>query len=126
MLIAQLSQDEAGLKAAGTERTLAMGKPSPPGKDHNIKLKPPQFEGGGQTTAVVPAELMVDAQPQELPFIVLKEPDGWKVDMPATMERMLGGTMEELTRALKAGMQQMAEGLKGVMEGMGEAMAKGF
>src|SRR5207253_6956963 len=44
MLIAQLSNDEAGLKAAATARTLSMGKPTPPGKDLVVKFKEAQIE----------------------------------------------------------------------------------
>ena len=124
MLIAQLSQDEAGLKATVTERTLAMGKPTPPGKDITVKLQEAQLEGDDKAIALVPTELLIDGQANQMPFILFKEASGWKVDMAASMERMMGGSMEQLTNALEDGMKQMAEGMKGVMEGMGEAMSQ--
>jgi hypothetical protein len=127
MMIAQLSQDKEALKNAVTENTLStMGQPNAPGKDLSVKFKSPQFEGDDQNTAVLPAELLVDGQPQELPFITVKEDSGWKVDMPATLQRLMGGSMEQLTAAFEEGMKQMAEGMKGVMEGMGEAMSEAF
>lgn len=126
MFIAQLSQDMDTLKTVVSERTLAMGKPSAPGKDLSVKIKEPTYEGDDKNVAVVPADLMVDGQPQELPFIVNKEETGWKVDMVSTMERMMGGSMDMLTNALEEGMKQMAEGMKGMMEGMGEAMSQAF
>lgn len=126
MFIAQLSQDMETLKTVVSERTLAMGKPSAPGKELSVKVKEPQYEGDDKNVAVVPADLMVDGQPQELPFILNKDETGWKVDMVSTMERMMGGSMDMLTNALEEGMKQMAEGMKGVMEGMGEAMSQAF
>ena len=126
MFLCQLGQDEAGLKNVVTEQTFSMGKPSAPGKELSVKVKEPQYETEDKLTAVVPADLMVDGQPQELPFIVLNQEGTWKVDMPATMQRLMGGSMELLTNALEEGMKQMAEGMKGVMEGMGEAMSQAF
>jgi hypothetical protein len=127
MMIAQLSQDKEALKAAVTENTIAsMGEPTSPGKDLNVKVKEAQFEGDDKNTAIVPADLLVDGQPQELPFVIVKEESGWKVDMQATMQKLLGGSMEMLTTALEEGMKQMAEGMQGVMEGMGEAMSQAF
>lgn len=127
MMIAQLSQDKEGLKAAVTENTIAsMGQPNAPGKDLNVKVKEAQFEGDDKNTAIVPADLLVDGQPQELPFVIVKEESGWKVDMPATMQKLMGVSMEQLGAAFEEGMKQMAEGMKGVMEGVGEALSQAF
>jgi hypothetical protein len=114
MFIAQLSRDAAALKAAVTERTLASEKPKAPNKELTVTIKKAQLDEDG-ITAVVPAELMVEGQPQEITFIVVKEADGWKVDMVETMDRMFSSAMEQLSSALREGMQKLNQGLEGVM-----------
>lgn len=126
MLIAQLSQDEATLKQTVTEKTLANGKPQAPGKDINVTLKDTQYEGDDKNTAVILTDLLIDGQANQMPFVLFKEPSGWKVDMNASVERMMGGSMEQLTSALEEGMKQMAQGMQGMMEGMGQAMSEAF
>jgi hypothetical protein len=126
MLIAQLGQDEATLKQTVTEKTLANGKPQVPGKDISVTLKDTQYEGDDKSTAVIMADLLIDGQANQMPFVLFKEPSGWKVDMNASIERMMGGSMEQLTSALEEGMKQMAEGMQGMMEGIGQAMSEAF
>ena len=61
-----------------------------------------------------------------MPLILVQVDGLWKVDMNASIERMLGG---DLMEGLKGAAEQMgrglAEGLDKLMEGLGEAFGGG-
>ena len=62
------------------------------------------------------------AQEMTLPVIVVQEEGEWKVDMAATMDRMFGGAMDVMGKAMAAA----GEALTTAMEGVGEVMAAGM
>ncbi len=79
--------------------------------------------GAAVVVAAITAKPGQDAPPP-LPLVMTRVADGWKIDMGASINRMMGGV------DLEALMAQMAQGLgdamaKG-MEGLGEAMAQGL
>lgn len=119
MLAAQLANDREALAAAVTPATMEMGQPSFPGKKVEAVLSSAAIEGD---TATVPAKVTIDGQEQPIEFLVAKDGAAWRVDMPATIQRLMGASMEQLTGALEEGMQLMAQGMAAAMDGVGEAM----
>jgi hypothetical protein len=107
MLIAQASNDEAGLRACVTAKTMEMGKPAVPGKALSVHLSPATEEGDRQ---IVNAKLSADGADQEVAFILIQEAGDWRVDMPLTIERLMGGSMQQFSEMLEQGMKQMADG----------------
>jgi hypothetical protein len=59
------------------------------------------------------------AEPTSRPLVLSRVEGTWKIDIGATVNRMLGVNLDET-------MTQMAEGLGEVMEGVGKAMAEGL
>lgn len=74
---------------------------------------------------VVAVELFIKNAPagqppsMVMPFVMVPEDGAYKIDLPATMDKLFGGDLEKL-------MQQMAETMKTAMEGMGNALAAGL
>lgn len=89
-----------------------------------FKLGEAKADGGAVViVATVTAKPGQDAPPP-LPLVLNRVGSGWKIDMGASITRMMGGV------DLEGLMQQMAQGLgeamaKG-MEGLGDAMAQGL
>jgi hypothetical protein len=63
-----------------------------------------------------------DMQEMTVPVIVVQEEGEWKIDLPATMERLMGG----MTSALGSAMEAVGEALSTAMSGVGEALAAGM
>ncbi|HEY4328415.1 MAG TPA: hypothetical protein VGN88_01665 [Phycisphaerae bacterium] len=61
-------------------------------------------------------------QEMTVPVIVVQEEGEWKIDLPATMERLLGGAGQAIGEA----MGQVGEVLSAAMTGIGDAMASSF
>lgn len=123
MMIAQVTNDSEAMKEAVTAGTLEMGKPALPGKTTTANLGAVTYEG---ETAVVPGKLNADGTDQEVTFLVVKEEGTWKVDMRATIERLMGGSMEQLTALMEQGMKTMADSMSAAMGGLGEGMNEAF
>jgi hypothetical protein len=68
---------------------------------------------------VIPTKLTVDGLNQEMPFSMKEEGGQWRLDMMATMERLMGFDPEEMVESMG---QAMADG----MESLGDALASGF
>jgi len=62
------------------------------------------------------------AQEMAVPVIVIREEGEWKVDLPATMDRMFGGVMETMNKAMGA----VGEALSTAMSGVGGAISQGM
>ena len=92
----------------------------------------PQVEGD---IIIVPTDMKAsqvpEGQPSEMnmPFVLMQEDGGWKIDLGKSVERMLGfnmeDMMEEMGNAMKGVMEGVADGMKQAFEGMGEAMSGG-
>ena len=79
---------------------------------------------------LVPVTLGADGEEQEMPFLVREEEGEWRVDMSATMERVMGFDPEDLVesmgQAMAGGMEAMGEALAGGFQAMGDAMSSAF
>jgi hypothetical protein len=123
MLEAQVSNDTEGMKASVTEATLKMGRPTVPGKDLVAHIGAATADGDRH---VVPCKMSADGNEQEIAFVVVTENGGLRVDMNATIERMMGVSMTDLGAMMEEGMKQMAEGMSTAMQGLGEGIAEAF
>ena len=61
------------------------------------------------------------AEEMTVPMIVVEEEGQWKIDLPATMERLMGGMAEAMNAADRAG-----EALTNTTSSLGEALARGY
>lgn len=74
---------------------------------------------------LVPASLVAKNPPPGqpasmlMPFVVVPEAGEWKIDLPKTMDRMFGGSLEKLA-------EQMAGAMRTAMEGVSTALAEGL
>lgn len=121
MVIAQAKGDADALKEIVTEKTLEMSRSQNIGSQVEMIVKGTKIEGD---TATVTAELKSDGMGQELPVIVVKQAGRWRVDMHATIEKLMGGM--DIAAALEQGMKQMAEGMGKVMEQMAKGASAAF
>jgi hypothetical protein len=116
-------RDEQALKACLSRRTLESGQFDPAGPEGvRCELGEGQMDG---ETAIIPLKLIpldapADAPPaMVMPCVMLNEDGQWKLDLPATMERMMGGGID-------AAMEQVATVMSTAMEGVGQALADGL
>jgi hypothetical protein len=93
---------------AGTTYTLGAEEADELGRRIVVNMKSPGADGAPQEMAV--------------PVIVVQEEGAWKVDLPATMDRMFGGAMDAMGKAVGA----MGEALSTAMAGVGEALSEGM
>lgn len=121
MIIAQAKGDTEALKQVVTDKTMEMARAQSMGSHVELKIGNVTVDGD---TATVQADVKSDGQGQELPIIVVKQEGQWRVDMAATIEKLMGGL--DLAAMMEEGMKQMAQGMSQAMEGMGEAMKGAF
>jgi len=123
------SGDEPAARALLSEDDGTVSFPSMGEGEASFELGQAQADGD---KAVVPATLRAlppgetEMQEQVMPLVLVQADGLWKVDMNASIERMLGG---DLMEGLKGAAEQMgrglAEGLDKLMEGLGEAFGGG-
>lgn len=63
-----------------------------------------------------------DTQEMTVPVVVVQEEGQWKIDLPATMERLMGGVTEALGSAVGQVMGAMDQALTAAMDGVGAAL----
>jgi hypothetical protein len=120
MIIAQTVGDRDALARVVTPQSLEMCKVEPPGRQLVAELGETTYEGDDQSTAIVQGKVSADGNETQMAFVVVKQPDGrWLVDMSATIDRLMGGSMEAL-------MKGMGEAMGQAMGALGEGMAKAF
>jgi len=121
-LDADLRKDEAVMKACLTRETLESGRFHGGPEDMTYELGEGRMEGA---VAVIPVKAVANHPSEsgpasmELPCIMVQEEGEWKFDLAGTMERMMGGAMEQA-------MGQVAEVMSEAMEGVGKAIADGL
>jgi hypothetical protein len=99
---------DAAAVPAGATYTLGAEESDELGRRIPVSVKSPMPGGGDQEMTV--------------PVIVVQEEGQWKIDLPATMERLMGGVTDALGQAMGA----MGEALTTAMTGVGEALAEGL
>ncbi len=105
---AQAGGFSAGTVPAGSTYTLGAEEADELGRRIPVSMKSPAADG--------------PAQEMTLPVVVVQEEGEWKVDLPATMDRMFGGAMDVMGKAMGA----VGEALSTVMTGVGEALSQGM
>jgi hypothetical protein len=105
---AQAGGFSAGTVPAGSTYTLGAEEADELGRRIPVSMKSPSTDGA--------------AQEMTLPIVVVEEDGEWKVDLPATMDRMFGGAMDMMGKAVGA----MGEVLSTAMTGVGEALSQGM
>jgi hypothetical protein len=121
MLLAQAGNDPDGLKAAVTAKSMEMGKPSLPGKEMKAEVGAVTEDG---ESATVMTNVLADGQGQDLTFVVVKEDGTWRVDMPQTIERMMGASFEQIGELMAEGMKAMGDAMSTAMRGLGDGLAE--
>ncbi len=121
-LDASLRKDEAEMKACLTRRTLESGQLKAGPEGVTFEVGEPAVEAEIIVVPVkgVPIENVEGAPPEMvLPCVMMREDGDWKLDMIATMERMMGGGMA-------AAFEQIGSAMGEAMKGVGDAMASAF
>jgi hypothetical protein len=112
-------QDMPAMSARVTRQTLASGKLHGPPMSARYELGEGRTEGASVAIPVsgFPKDAPTGAAPaMQMDCVMVREDGLWKLDLPQTMQRMLGGNLE-------TAVQQVAEGLGRAMEQMGKAVA---
>src|SRR4051812_9691898 len=79
LMIGILKQDNAECLKELASTMKPEGGPPPVSSSHaTVKIGEITYEGADK--AVVPADAMIGTDPQAMPFVVVKEKAGWKVD----------------------------------------------
>jgi hypothetical protein len=128
MLIAQMSGDADAMRKVVTAQTMEFAASQPPAQRTTVAIGDVTYEGDDRATALVPAKVSGDGQEQELPFIVVNQDGSWKVDMIATIDRVMPDSMAQITQAMQQAVEGMAQAMgdamQGLSEGMSDAMAQ--
>jgi hypothetical protein len=116
-------RDESAMKACLSRRTLESGQfdnSGPEGVRFEFGEGCMEGENALIPLKMIPIDGPADAPPvMEMPCVMVQEDGQWKLDLPATMERMMGG-------GLGAAMEQVATVMTTAMEGVGRALAGGL
>jgi hypothetical protein len=121
LMIGILKQDNAECLKELASSMKPEGGPPPVSSGHaTVKIGEITYEGADK--AIVPADSTIGTEAQSMPFVVVKEQAGWRVDMNQTMERMMGPMMEALQQGMKQVGEAMGAAMQGIAEGMAEAM----
>ncbi len=86
----------------------------------SFQLGEPQAEGDSIVVVAAITPRPGQDAPPALPLVMTRRAGPWKVDMGASMQKLMGGL------DLQAIVEQMAKGLGEAMEGIGAAMAEGL
>jgi hypothetical protein len=96
---------------AGSTYTMGAEEADELGRRIPVSLKRPASAGG-------------EAEEMTVPMIVVEEEGQWKIDLPATMERLMGGDV--MTKIVEGAVDTMLEGLTIVSDAVGKATAQGL
>ena len=110
--------DMAGMTGCLTRQSRESGQPLSPPEGLRFAIGESHMEGVQAVITIkgFPLDGPADAPPaMELPCLLVQEEGLWKIDISATMERMMG----QLTDA----MQQVAQGMGKAMEQVGQAIS---
>lgn len=116
--------DEEAMRACVTRATVESGSMNASGGPEGMRFVLDEQHREGDVVVIraraFPLDAPEGAEPAlEMACLMVQEDGQWKLDLMATMERMLGGNLDEA-------MGQMADGLSQAMEGVGEAIGEGF
>jgi len=100
---------DAAAVPAGSTYTLGAEEADELGRRIPVSVKSP-VPGGG------------DTQEMTVPVVVVQEEGEWKIDLPATMERLMGGVTAALGDAMGQAMGAMDQALTSAMSAVGEAL----
>jgi hypothetical protein len=100
MLIAQMAGHRAATCDEVTACSWDMVKVGPLGKVVRLVCKTARFDG--ECSATLPTTIWYDDNVQELAFVLRVERGRWKIDMMATIERAMGGILDEAAAAVVA------------------------
>jgi uncharacterized protein YqcC (DUF446 family) len=116
-------KDEAGMKACLSRKTLESGTFNNAGpEDMNLVMGEATLEGD---MVVIPLRGTPKGAPadapavMELPCLIVKEDGQWKFDLSSSVDRMMGGSLQNIVETLGTAMA-------GAMEGIGKAMSEGL
>ncbi len=98
---------------AGATYTLGAEESDELGMRIAVRVKGPSIEVGGQTQ---------DSEEVTVPVVVIEEEGQWRIDLPATMERMLGGAAEAVGQAMAAMGDAMVGAVSAIQEGFAGAL----
>jgi hypothetical protein len=123
-LDAGLRHDEEAMKKCVTRQSLESGQVDVSATPDGMEFVTDNDHMEGETAVIgvraFPAGTPHDATPaMEMPCLLVREDGQWKIDLVATIDRMMGGSFEAM-----AG--QMATAMGEAMEGVGKALADGF
>jgi hypothetical protein len=120
-LDASLRKDKPAMEALLTKQSLASGTFNGQGPEGlRLVMGEAKMEGDKALINVkgFPLEAPEAGEPaMTMPCLLVQEDGHWKFDLMATMERMLGGSLETV-------MTQLAEGMGQAMEGIGQALSE--
>jgi hypothetical protein len=126
MLIAQTSGDPEAMKKVVTAQTMEFAQSQPPAQKMLVNIGEVKYEDDDHSRALVPAKISGDGQEQELPFIVVQEDGAWKVDMIATIDRVLPDSMQQINDVMQQAMEGMAHAMGEAMNGVAEGLSQAF
>src|SRR5688500_8086105 len=118
------TKDTATMRGLMSAESLASGQFDDGGPPEGVRFTIGDGRMEGDVAVIAAhgkADVPVEGQPSEMKMeiVMVAEADGWKVCLGRTMDRMFGGSVEQV-------METMAEGLRGAMEGVGEALGEGL
>ncbi|MCX7050043.1 MAG: hypothetical protein NTX50_31740 [Candidatus Sumerlaeota bacterium] len=126
-LNASLRRDEEAMKSCVTRKTLELGKMHTQGPEGVRFIKgDARMEGDN---AVMPIKAIRNDAPDdeeavmEMDCVMAREDGEWKFDLLTTMDRLMGGSLDEVVNAMTS---QMAEAMKGVGEALAGGMQEAF
>ncbi len=117
------------MRSMVTQRSLEHFKPDASQTMTRYEIQSSAAEGD---KVVAPTKMLMQAGGQEqemlMPFVIMQEDGQWKIDMAETIERLMGGSMDQVMDAMKGAMEgignAMAEGMKQAFDGIGDAMGQ--
>ena len=119
MLASLAGDQDAALAMMTVDSREGMKLDAPPVESGRVVVGEPFEEDG---VLVVPTESEGDGLPPGMDFVLTEEEGELRIDMDATMTRMMGGISPD---QMMEGMgEALADAMGGVMEGMGNAMGE--
>lgn len=121
--------DRAGVAACLTRAsTGAAGFRLPAGGTGPMSADVVDARRDGEHVLITATIRRPDATPPEMtvPFVFLAESGTWKADLPATVHRLLGGTVQDLLRPLEEAMDGLGDAITSAFGGVGDALRSAF